>query len=480
MGIDISVPTSDKVPGTFHEFDITSASRGLVAIVYVVAFIGLMLSGGTAVAATPYEVDSEGRADTLFGAGSELSLMCRAGFDAGRRYGNMPRLFAVAIADPAGTAATRTFTVTGTATAAGDVEVTVCGRVVRAAVALGDVQNTIAASLEAAIDSQNASGDTALPYTAGVATNVVTLTARQTGVNGNDGRITVVNAPAGVTVATASPIAGATAYTIAASLAVLVNRYYHGIAIANHTSTDITALATHITTMSLPQTKAWPQVVLAETASLSTGNTLATTANNMQISVINAELFPEMTGELAARACATLFAEEDPALHFNGAAITPYVPAAVDVPTYTEKKTALDAGATILSVNPENTAGVIVRFMTTKTTISGAAFLQVIDVTTPKTLFKVATNIDIRWIVWQQNAKNKKNTEGARDRLRSITIDVLYLAEEEEWIQNVEAHLGELQVETDSINKGRVKVAIPVSVVPGLHQLAGLHTLFVE
>jgi phage tail sheath gpL-like len=342
--------------------------------------------------------------------------------------------------------------------------VTVCGRVVRAAVALGDVQNTIAASLEAAIDSQNASGDTALPYTAGVATNVVTLTARQTGVNGNDGRITVVNAPAGVTVATASPIAGATAYTIAASLAVLVNRYYHGIAIANHTSTDITALATHITTMSLPQTKAWPQVVLAETASLSTGNTLATTANNMQISVINAELF----------------AEEDPALHFNGAAITPYVPAAVDVPTYTEKKTALDAGATILSVNPENTAGVIVRFMTTKTTISGAAFLQVIDVTTPKTLFKVATNIDIRWIVWQQNAKNKKNTEGARDRLRSITIDVLYLAEEEEWIQNVEAHLGELQVETDSINKGRVKVAIPVSVVPGLHQLAGLHTLFVE
>src|SRR5690349_9214921 len=111
--IETGVPATDLVPGTFHKFDITSGARGLVAIVYTIALIGLMLAGGTAVAGTPYEIDSENIGDTRFGAGSELSLMCRAAFDAGRRYGAMPRVFAVAVADPAGTAATRTFTVTG-------------------------------------------------------------------------------------------------------------------------------------------------------------------------------------------------------------------------------------------------------------------------------------------------------------------------------------------------------------------------------
>jgi phage tail sheath gpL-like len=480
MPITTSVPSSRRKPGTFQEFDVTSAARGLVPIAYNIALVGNKTAAGTATNLTPYLVGSEGEADTLFGIGSELALMCRAAFDAARRYGTSPAIYAVSIADAAGTAATRTFTVTGPATAAGDLEVKVAGRLIRVGVASGDAQNTIAANLKAAIDAVNAVGDTALPCTAGVATNVVTLTARQTGPNGSDIRIAVVKAPAGVTVATASPIAGATAYVITTALDVLVDRYYHGVAIANHTSTDVANLASYITNMSQPQTKKWPICVMAETASLSTGNTLGTTANNMQICVVNAELFPEMTGELAARAVATLFAEEDPALNFNGAEITPYLPDAAAVPTDAEIETALAAGTTILSVNDQRTAGTIVRFVTTRTSLGGAVFENVLDVTNVKTLFYIAIQVDAAWKRFQANDANRKNTAGAAKRLRSVTLDVLRQAEALDYIQNVELHRDELQVEKDAIVKTRLNCAIPVSVVPNLHQIAGVHTLFIE
>lgn len=480
MSITTSVPSNKRKPGTYHEFDVTSAARGLTPINYNIALVGNKLAAGTQANLAPVLVESEGQADTYFGIGSELALMYRAAVAAAKRYGNSPAIYCVSIADPAGTAATRTFTVTGPATAAGDLVVKIAGRIVRVGISSGDVQNTVAANLKAAIDAVNAIGDTALPCTATVATNVVTITLRQTGPNGNDLRIAVVSAPAGISVATASPVSGATVYSISAALDTLNDRYYHGVAIANHATQDVTNLTTFITTMSQPQTKRWPICVTCETASLSTGNTLATTANHMQICVINAELFPNMTGELAAMACAVLFAETDPALNFNDVELPAYLPAAADVPTDTEIETALAAGATILSVNDQSTAAKIVRFVTTKTTIGGATFENVLDVTNVKTLFYIAIQVDARWKAWQQVKANKKNTAGARKRLKSVTLDILRQAEALEYVQNVDLHLGELQTETDATVKTRVNVAIPVSVIPNLHQIAGVHTLFVE
>jgi phage tail sheath gpL-like len=156
------------------------------------------------------------------------------------------------------------------------------------------------------------------------------------------------------------------------------------------------------------------------------------------------------------------------------------VPLAADVPTDTEIETALAAGSAILSVSPYTGNVQIVRFVTTKTTIGGAVFENLLDVTNVKTMFYTAIQVDVRWTIWQQNKDNRKNTTGASKRLRSITLDTLRAEEDLEYVQNVDAHMAELIVEKDAIVKTRLNVGIPVSVVPNLHQLVGVHTLFVE
>lgn len=478
MPITTSVPSSKRKPGSYQEFDVTSGARGLVPIAYNIALIGNKLAAGTKANLTPTQVTSEKDGDLFFGAGSELAIMIRAALRAGRKYGAVPFIYAVSIADVVGTAATRTFTIAGTATAAGDIVITFGGRTIRSTVNNGDTAATAATALNAAI--ANYQNVEPLPFTAGVVGAVVTLTARQTGVNGNDWRGAAVSTPAGLTNTYAVAVAGVGAVVIQPALDVLVDKYYHGVVVANHTSVDLTALATYLATMSLPQTKKWPIVGMCETASLTTGNTLATTANNYQIVIVNAELFPNGPSEIAAQMISTLFAEGDPALSFDSVELDLFAPAAADVPTDTEIETALAAGASILSVSPYSGNVIIVRFVTSKTTIAGAVFENLLDVTNVKTMFYTAIQVDIRWTIWQQNKDNRKNTTGASKRLRSITLDVLRTEEDLEYLQNVDAHLGELVVEKDAIVKTRLNVGIPQSVVPNLHQLVGVHTLFIE
>jgi phage tail sheath gpL-like len=474
-----SVPSNKRKPGTYIQFDTTSAARGLVPINWNVVLLGNKTSAGTATALTTYLVESEGQADTLFGIGSELALSCRASFAAARQYGNSPAIYAVPIADVVGAAQTRTLTVTGTATATGDIVIAVAGRIIRVGVNTGDVQNTVAASINAAFNAANAVGNTALPATSGVATNVATLTARHHGVNGVDMRVQIVENVAGVSIALGGT-AGTGSYDITAALDTLVDRFYHGIGVANHTATDVSDFATHITNMSLPQTKKWPICVLAETASLSAANTLSTTANNQQIVVAAGELFPSMTGEIAAQMVTTLFAEGDPALCFDDVPLALPVPAAADVPTDTEIETALASGTSILSVNENRTLCRIVRYVTTKTTIGTAVFENLLDVTNIKSLIYTAIQVDAAWQRWKQQKENRKASESAAKRLRSVTLNVLRQEEALEILQNVEAHKGELLVEKDSIVKTRFNVAIPASVIPNLHQVVGVITLFVE
>ena len=478
MSIKTSVASSKRKPGTYHEFDPYSAARGLVPVTNRVLFVAAKTSSGTGTNGVIYQCFVESDADTYWGVGSELALMVRWAFKAAARYGSSPEIFGISIADPAGTAGIRTLTVTGTATAAGDLVVKIDGRVIRAAVANGDAQNTIAAALKAAIDA--AQNVEPMGSTASVTTNVVSMTRRNTGVNGNDGRNVVVSAPTGVSVALASSVAGAGAYDITASLDLAVDRYYHAIAVANHTSTDVSDLKAHIDDMGLPQTKKWVFGVLAETAGLSTADTLGTTANYKEVCVINAENFPNTCGEIAAVLATTLMAEEDPALPFDFVELPLFLPADSDVPTDTEIETALAAGTTILSVNDSHTAACIVRFVTTKTSQGSAAFENLLDVSNVKSLFWVAYQVDQRWKIWQQDPRNKKNTEGARDRLRSVTLDTLRQAEQLEILHHVDDHLGQLVCETDAVIPTRLNVGIPDSVVPNLHQLVGVHTLFVE
>mgnify|MGYP000997948637 FL=1 len=170
-----------------------------------VAF-GQKTSGGSATALTLYAVPSVAAARALFGQGSHLALICEAWL------ANAPGipLYAVPMADNGTTKSVRTITVTGTATSAGTLSLQHAGIPIDVGVDVGDDATAIATSITAAIADMPW-----LPSSASSSAEVVTLTARNAGTNGNQCGLRVNYAPGqrypgGVSVAFAQTTSGAT------------------------------------------------------------------------------------------------------------------------------------------------------------------------------------------------------------------------------------------------------------------------------
>lgn len=474
MAIKTSIPANLRKPGTFQEFDVTSGARGLIPILRLIALVGARTTAvGTGTNGVPTQMFSEKDGEDAYGRGSELSLMVRAAFKAGRKAGNMPQVWAVSLAEPSGAKATYTLTVTGPATAAGDVVFKISGRTLRAGVASGDSATTIASTIVNAVKAMYSD----LPVTAASSSGVATLTCLTQGVNGNDIKVSVVSVPAGVTCTAAAGVAGTGSYDITASLDTLQDKTYKAIAIANHLAADVADLKSHIADVGLPSVKRWTFGYLAETGTLSTATTLATGANAKEVVITTAEDFADLPGEIAAQMATTVEAEEDVGRSFDGVELDLYGPPIASIPNNTEIETALAAGATPLVMNDTQDQAVIVRCVTTLTTISSVPFENLLDVSNVRVLFEVATQVDFAWRLAFH--REKANTRTAK-RVRTVTLNTLRLCEDKEWLQNVDAHIAELIVEKDSVVKTRFNVSIPNSVVPNLHQIAGVNVLFVE
>ncbi len=125
------------------------------------------------------------QADSLFGRGSQIALMAK------NFLKNAPymELYCLALADaPAGSGqsadagkATKTLTFAGPATESGSLYLNIAGQAVTVTVIDTDTAATIAGNVKAKIDSL-----VDLPVVATVASNVVTLTAKNKGAAGND------------------------------------------------------------------------------------------------------------------------------------------------------------------------------------------------------------------------------------------------------------------------------------------------------
>lgn len=480
MAITTSIPSTFLTPGAPVEFDTTTGSRGLVAITRRVALIGVKLSTGTAVTAVPYQIFTEGAADAYFGQGSELALMCRAALKAARKAGQSPEIWAVGMAESAGVKTTKTFTVTGPATASGEVVIRIAGRTIHCPVVNGDSANTVAASINTAIGAYAATGD--LPGTAGVSSAVVTFTVAQKGINGEDLVVSVVSVPTGVAVTSAAGVTGTLASDIQASLDVLVDKHYHAIAIANHVSGDITELLSHTAARSNPGVKKWTFGFLAVTSTLSTATTLATAANSEYVCITVMEACPNMPGEIAAQMAVTRMAQEDPSRTLSGTELDLYACPAASVFTAGsggEVESALAGGVTPLSVT-DNGRVYMVRLITTRTTVNSAPYTLLRDFGSPNTLVYMGIQADATVTLFMAEEENKKPDLQTMARMRSALIAMARVAEKKKYIQNVEAHKAEFIVEQDANVPTRVNYSIPVSVVPGLEQAPGKLVLFVE
>jgi phage tail sheath gpL-like len=475
--ITTPVPENNGLPGTFQVIDVTSGGSGLVALVRRGMLVGMMSAVGTATALLPVQVFDETSADTLFGAGSELALMCRASMAVAKKYGRQPQLWAQPIAN-SGTAATYTMTFAGTATAAGDFVFRIAGRTIRVPIAVGDLAAAVAANALAAIKPLYP----ILPVSAAAPAAVLTLTARSGGVNGNDIKVPLIDANvAGITCTAAAGVSGATAYDCTAALDVLSDKTYHGVAFANHDANTITDAKTWLATQALPGTKQWSVAYFAETGTLATAQGLATPANEMDVVVTSVEGGLNLPGEYAAAMLCFVEGSEYKR-HFDDVELPLFPIPAASVPTATEKQSAIDYGVTPLTNNAAGDAVKIVRLVTTKTTdASSNPFNRVADIHVVRTMYEVCWQVDARWSRTVRNPDNPlPANEATAATVRSITLDVLYKMQDDGGLQNVKAHEGELIVEHDLVNLGRFNVAIPASVPPALHQLVGINKLILE
>lgn len=457
-----NIPSSIRKPGKYFEFNTKLAVRTLPGNLQRTLIVGQRLTAGTVAAGVVTNVFSDAEAATFFGNGSQLHLMCRAAIKANPYLA----LEAIAMDDAgAGVLATSTVTLTGPATAAGVLTVLVAGKPVQIAIAATDTATAIGAALAAQIALQPD-----LPVTAAAAIGVVTLTAKNKGTQGNNIKIEAVTTAAGTTAVVVAMASGATDPTLATALAAVFAAGHNIIISAWNDATNLTALRTHLDSVSGPLEQRGAIGVYGHTGTLGASTTLAGTLNAGRISAPNFKV-PEQPCELAAAYGAVVASEEDPARPLNLLPLTGITaPVLADRLSRTEQENALNNGVTPLEVGPGEKVQ-IVRAITTYTLdAQSIPDISLLDLTTIRTLDYVRKacreRISLRF-------PREKLSERTAPKVKDQLLDVLYKLEELEIVEQVDANKDGLIVERDSQDPNRLNAKIPTDVVNGLHVFAG-------
>lgn len=206
-----------------------------------VALLGQYNVGKTPTDNQPLAITSVDEAKSYFGRGSMLARMAARLF-AGIGSGTV-QVDAFPLAAGTGSA-TGTITVVGPSTSAGTISLYIAGDRVPVAVANAAAQNDIAAAIGAAINA-----DLDLPVTASVTDNVVTLTARNAGLAGN--QITVrldlgsgdsVAEPTGLTITIVAMSGGSSDPSIQTALDNFGGTFYTWVVCPYNTDTSLDTL----------------------------------------------------------------------------------------------------------------------------------------------------------------------------------------------------------------------------------------------
>lgn len=473
--IDTGVPSSLKRPGTFPVFRFSLSGRGLIPLPLRMACVGMLSSAATATAEEPTQVFDDADADTKFGAGSEIALMCRKAFAQARRQGTQPEIWGCGIAEPgAGTAHAKTATLSGAATEDGNLVIRVAGRTITVGVSSGDAAATVAAALEAELDAQAAD----LPVTAGVASAVVTCTHVTKGENGGDVDYETVNLPAGLGLVFADGAVGAGVADITNALDALLDKDYDFVAIANRKSADVTDAKANTADAWGYGQKRYRWIVMGDPTTLAAATALGAAANDFTVLIASYEGSPSLPGEVAAAVACYVAGKERPNANYDHGVLELYPPAASSVYTSSEIESALSAGVTPLVPTPEGDLTEIVRLVTTHVTTSSAPDYATFDLATSRSAAYVARQIDARYraeFPQELLVTDEASPDNVLKRIKDLVVGVHRAAEDLRILRDVDDFLDQIIVEEDGVTAGRVNVANPFRVVSPLHQAVFVH-----
>ncbi|MEQ9943630.1 phage tail sheath C-terminal domain-containing protein [Pectobacterium aroidearum] len=457
------IGSSIRKPGKYFEFNTRLAVRTLPSNQQKVLLVAQMLSSGTATPLNAVNVFSDEEAATLFGRGSMAHLMAAEAIGCNSYL----QLQVIGVSDAgAATAATGTLTLTGTATASGTVSAFVGATRVDVAVSADDTAATVAAALNTAIGQK-----TALPVTAAVAAGVVTLTAKNKGVAGNDITLRIASTATGLTAAATSMTGGDVDPDIAPALAAVFAAGHDIIVSPYATQAALIALRTHLDSVGGPLEQRGAIGVAGWPKSLSTGSTLAASINSGRITLGWHNGSVKTPAQIAAAYAAVIASEEDPARPLNTLAMNTLDVTALSArPGRNEQENALYNGLTPFEIGPGDKVQIVRAISTYTKNADGVDDVSLLDITTIRTLDYVRKACRERITLRFPRDKLSSRTP---DRVRSELLDVLYKLEELEIIEEVDTNKAALIVERDSQDVNRLNARIPSDIVNGLHIFAG-------
>ncbi len=478
------IPADIRTFGQYVEFDSSRAVQGLSGMPYKVLAIGQRLTTGTVAASTPFLASSAEYGEAAAGRGSILAEMIRA-FKKANPY---TELWAIGLTDDAGgTAATKTLTVTGPATADGVVYLYIGGQRITYAVTNGDAQNAIASGLKTAIDTAQNTILGGLIVTAGVSTNVVTLTCRHKGTVGNrlDARFNYNQGdafPAGVSIAVAAGVTGATDPSMTTALTAIGDTQYNAFISALPDDTNMDLLESELADRWGPMVQKEGHAFIAVNDSVANTTTAGNARNSKHTTLMGLGATPTSPWIVASVVCAVDASDPDYARPRQTLELPGVLPPAESARfTREERNTLLTDG---VSTGYTDAGGIvrIERLLTTyQTNASAIPDTSYLDRTT------LATLAYLRWS-WRTRValkfpRYKLANDGAQfgpgqaivtpNTIRSEAIAWFLELEKVGYVENVDQFIEDLIVERNAIDVNRVDMRMSPDLINQFIVLAG-------
>ncbi|MEJ1409139.1 MAG: phage tail sheath C-terminal domain-containing protein [Candidatus Sedimenticola sp. (ex Thyasira tokunagai)] len=461
-----SIPSNNRVPLVYIEFDNSRAVMGTPGIEHKILVIGQRLATGAVAEGVPTRITSADQAEQAFGRGSMLAEMF-AGLKQANRY---TESWAIALDEAAaGNAATGTLTITGPATASGTLNLYIGGKRIRVGVTSGDDSNTIAATINAAVNA-----DTSLPVTAGVVAGVVTLTSRWKGETGNDIDLRLnyyqgESTPTGVAVAIVAMSGGSANPDIATAIAVMGDEWWNSIICPYTDAANLTALETELADRWGPTRMIDGIAYSAFNGTHAETGTFGNTRNSNLLSVmgVGASPTPPWIWASVNAAVAAASLSIDPARPLQTLPLTGILPPVVeDRWTMEERNLILYDGIASYTVDSGGRVLIERQITTYQENAYGVADPSYLDVTTPATLsyLRYATRARIT----QKFPRHKLADDGTRfgrgqaivtpSVIRAELLALFRELEEKGLVENFDQYKTDLLVERNADDRNRVDV----------------------
>lgn len=464
------IPSTNRVPAAYLEIDASRAVSVQPGAIHRVLMVGLMLTAGSATPNQVIEVTGELGGDPLFGATSQLAQMTRAF----KRVNRTARLYALPVSENgAGTAATSTFTLSGTSTKEGTLTVRIGDQRVSIAVANGTAAAAAATALAAAINATPR-----LNVTAAAATAVVTLTNRHKGEHGNALTIETEKTVAGLTAVDAQPSNGASNPSLATPIAAIDESRYDTIITGLTDAANVALLEAELDRRWGPLVKLPGHLIGAIRGTHSAITTIGAARNSQRSTLFGAGLIPTAPWIVAAQVGARDAQQTDAQPNRPRLGLTlPDVeaPKPADRFDYSERNGQLYDGISTFRVDPSGRV-LIERLITTyQTSASGTDDVSYLSIETVRNL--AHTYIEFLGL----GAKHERDLLGPDDTAVSPGVPLvtpkmlrgeivaLYQSRIRRGLaKDLDGFIADLVVEIDEVDKERANAHVVPRLVGGL------------